>query len=702
MRFDLEWQGRIYEDDKPYFPASVPGNIQYDWAVNEGFADDIMYGTTARRFLEVEDCFWEYRTVLNFERKDNRRVYFVAEGIDYIFDILLDGVKIYSHEGMFTLTRLDITDKAVDGSLLQVIIHPHPKLEGMPADRNQASQSCKPPSVYEWDWNPRLLISGIWMPAYIEVCGDEKIESCEPFYELNDSLTSAEVSFETVCASEVTYTVKDMEGNTVYSGSNPKFTLDDINLWWCSGQGTPYLYSWTASSCGDTKSGRIGFRTIRLVKNGGAGGSDPDGFPKSRYPVPATIELNGRRIFAKGSNWVNPELFFGRITEERYREELTAAVDANMNILRLWGGSGIKKPEFYDICDELGILIWQEFMLACNNYKGTKSYLKILEQEASFVIKNLRRHPCIAFWCGGNELFNSWSGMTDQSHALRLLNKLCYELDFDRPYIMTSPLTGMKHGCYLFDDGKQQVYEMFQKANGIAYSEFGVPATPSVDMLKKIIPEDELFPVNKTESWVYHHAFGAWGDERWICLDVVRKYFGEPGCIDDIVNATQWMQCEGYKAIFEEARRQWPVCSMAINWCYNEPWITAANNSLLAYPCVKKPAYYSVKESLRPVLASARIPKFDWRSGEDFSAELWLLNDSDDTVSDEITASVIAGGKEYILGTWKTDDIRPRSNAKGPDVSLSVPEVLSSGEFILKLKSLKGYDSEYRLRFIAD
>ena len=112
------------------------------------------------------------------------------------------------------------------------------------------------------------------------------------------------------------------------------------------------------------------------------------------------------------------------LTAEQYRELLVAARDANMNILRLWGGSGFKKKEFYEICDELGIMLWQEFVLACNNYVGTPAYLQILEQEATAVIRELRCHPSIVLWCGGNELFNDWS-------ALRLLNKLCYENDFD-------------------------------------------------------------------------------------------------------------------------------------------------------------------------------------------------------------------------------------------------------------------------------
>ena len=137
--------------------------------------------------------------------------------------------------------------------------------------------------------------------------------------------------------------------------------------------------------------------------------------------APAQIELNGRKIFAKGSNWVNPEIFPGTITEKRYEELLSLALQAHFNMLRSWGGGIINKDAFFELCDRMGILVWQEFPLACNCYPDTSRYLKVLEQEATSIIRRLRKHACLAIWCGGNELFNNWSGMTSQSLPLRLL-----------------------------------------------------------------------------------------------------------------------------------------------------------------------------------------------------------------------------------------------------------------------------------------
>nr|MCR5264424.1 hypothetical protein [Clostridiales bacterium] len=475
--------------------------------------------------------------------------------------------------------------------------------------------------------------------------------------------------------------------------------LDGINLWWCSGHGRPYLYEWTAETASDRKSGHIGFRRVRLVRNSGTNG-EPYGFPKTRYAAAATIELNGKRIFAKGSNWVNPELFTGAVTSQRYEELIKAAADCNMNIFRLWGGSGIKKDEFYDLCDRYGIMLWQEFMLACNNYRDTPQYMSVLEREAAEIIKHLRRHPSIVLWCGGNELFNGWSGMDDQSHVLRLLNKLCYELDYDRPFLPTSPVSGIAHGGYTFIDGStgEDVFQVFARSHQTGYTEFGVPSVASVETLRKIIPEEELFPVKKTAAWVKHHAFGAWGEERWLCLDTYRHYFGEPESLEDIVEKEQWLQAVGYKAIFEEARRQWPYCSMAINWCWCEPWITVANNTPMSWPMELKPSYFAIRDSLRPVVPTARIKRFDWRPGELFQTQIWLHNDSGETVEDTVHASIVIGGQTVDLESWETGPVPAGENKAGPAVETALPDV-QADRIKLILKTDSGISNSYELSY---
>lgn len=214
----------------------------------------------------------------------------------------------------------------------------------------------------------------------------------------------------------------------------------------------------------------------------------------------------------------------GRIVRGTYEPLLQLVMDANMNLLCCWGGAGINKQSFYELSDEYGIMVWQEFPLACNNYTGTSKYLSILE--------------------------------------------------------------------------------------------------------------------------------------RWLCMDVLEEFSGRQNSLDELMEHSHWLQCEGYKAIFEEVRRQKLFCSMALNWSFNEPWKTAANNSIFNYPAREKPAYYAVKDALCPVLARARIKKFCYNPGGLFCAELWLLNDSPEAVEDSIRAYLSIGDSERFI-------LESRLNRKG-------------------------------------
>ena len=175
--------------------------------------------------------------------------------------------------------------------------------------------------------------------------------------------------------------------------------------------------------------------------------------------------------------------------------------------------------------------MWQEFPLACNNYEGTPHYLKILEQESRSIIKRLKKHPSLAMWSGGNELFNNWSGMTDQSAAIRLLNSQCFLLDPGTPFIPTSPVMGVGHGHYVFRDWQsgEEVFQEMTRSRFTAYTEFGMPAPASVEILKTIIPVNELWPPKPGTSWESHHAYKAWVGNTWLCQDIIEDYFGPVG-----------------------------------------------------------------------------------------------------------------------------------------------------------------------------
>lgn len=711
---ELVWNvGFSKEKDKApteMVEAKVPGAVQLDWARSKEW-EDYNYNVNFRDYKWMEEMFWTYRAqVPAAELAEDEVLLLKCGGIDYEYDVRVNGNVLLHQEGMFQDFELDLTPFASADMLLEVLIWPIPKdTTGDKDTRQEARQSVKAAAAYSWDWHPRLVPVGIWKEISLEVKKKVHLVKAEVLYRMAEDLSYANVqmSCETTEEAAPVWMLLDPDGKTVFmgTGKNLDFTLENPRLWWCNEYGNPDLYTWKVYLNDEMKEeekleGRVGFRKVELTMNPGTW-EEVKTFPKSRSVPPITLTLNKKPIFVKGSNWVNPEIFPGIVTRETYLPLLTKAKEAHMNMMRCWGGAYVDKEDFFDLCDELGIMIWQEFPLACNDYYNSDKYLAVLEKEAQAILKGLRGHASVCLWCGGNELFNDWSEMDDQKHALRLLNKLCYELDRDTPYINTSPLMGMGHGGYLFRDQQgQEVYQIFQNAHNTAYTEFGVPCISDKEYLLKYIPAEMVEPFEPNDSLLAHHAFSAWvpGDETWSCVSTLRDYFGQESSLDELIGWSQWLQCEGYKGIFEEARRQKPYCSMAINWCYNEPWPTAANNTLFNYPAVEKPSYEAVKQALRPAMTSARITKFQHEGEELFAAELWLLNDS----AEEIPAGHVDVYLEFehaeqkIFG-WDYPAVPAGENLLGPTIHQVLPN-LDSAYMTVRLADGER-SSEYKLGY---
>src|SRR5690606_9849811 len=192
--------------------------------------------------------------------------------------------------------------------------------------------------------------------------------------------------------------------------------------------------------------------------------------------------------------------------------------------------------------------------------------------------------------------------------------------------------------------------------------------------LKQFIPPNELFPPKRGTAWESHHAFGVWRENSWLELPFLEEYFGKITSLEDLVKYSQLTQAEGLKFIYEESRRQKPYCSMALNWCFQEPWPTAANNSLINWPNILKPAYYSVADACRPVLASIRAPKFLWNAGDEFSCELFMLNDTYEALKAErIKLSLVYDNKEIQVLEWNFEGSGEFENNKGPIARFKLP-----------------------------
>lgn len=705
MKFYQTWTGvrcADEENEEVTFRASVPGNIQDDYAKAMGWGD-LNYRDNCLKYRDIEDCTWQYRAKLRYERHDGERVFFVSHGIDYYSSVSLNGKEILRHEGMFSDVECELTDILTGDDYLTVTVYPHPKRkDAVKGTRDEADTSVKAPVCYGWDWHPRILYSGMWQETYIETRADGFIGDVQIHYTLSEDFGEVTGHFDIDCEGEVTVEITDRERHLIWRGDGKDFKIKNPRLWWCNGHGEPYLYNYRVSSRGGAREGKIGFKSVRLVMAKGEW-QKPDHYPMSRSNPPICIELNGKRIFAKGTNMPTPEIFPGTVTRERYEQLIRAAKEANMNIVRMWGGCGIQKDMFYDLCDEYGIMVWQEFPLACNQYGRVdcEHYCKVLSGEARSIILRLRNKACLVLWCGGNELFNSWSLMTDQSYPLRLLDKLTLELSPEIPFIMTSPQSGMAHGPYSFCSSKyRSLPELFRESEATAYTEFGCWTISPRRYLRTFLTDDDIdHPTRDPDGvWSLHHAnekiYTGSGDRLRMTLD---RFGFDAETYDEKCDVMNLLQAEGLRFVFEEGRRQAPTCSMTVNWFFTEPWKVIAGDSLMLYPDEPRPSYRAVRDALRPVLASARYEKFDWRAGEMFSAEIWLLNDTGEDAGDVITAVLELAGRSYRLAAWDTGVTK--ENILGPTVHMALPDE-QCDYMILKLISDRGNSSEYRLRYL--
>jgi beta-mannosidase len=680
----------------------IPGAVQLDWARKKGLPD-VNFGQNVRLYDGLEDFAWLYETqVPDAGRSGSERLFFVCQGVDFACEVRLGGATVLRHEGMIAPIELDISGTS-PGTRLEVLVFPAPKRHPSPADRSQASHVTKPAVSYGWDWHPRIIPVGIAGDAYFEVRPLPHIRHVDFSYSLSEDLAYADVTVSvesSTAGAGYSWRLFDPEGACVL-GSGDSARLANPRLWWTHDHGAQDRYTLEVKlEGGDSIRRKVGFRRVRLVMHEGAWEAELP-MPKGRNTPPITVELNGRRIFIKGSNWVNSELFHGKVDATRYTSLVSLAKGAHFNLLRCWGGAPAEKEPFYDLCDREGVLVWQEFPLACNLYPDDPGYLSLLDRESRALIGRVRQHPCLALWSGGNELFNAWSRMTDQSLPLRLLNRNCFDLDPLTPFLATAPLEGMGHGDYRFRNAGRDVFQTFQQASCTAYSEFGCPGPSPVAYLKAIIPEGELWPARPGTSWETHHGLNAWEADNttWLCTSIIEGYFGPQKTLEEIVGNGNWLQSEGLKSGFEEARRQQPRCSMALNWCFNEPWPTAANESIINWPAEPKPAYASVAEACRPVMASARIPRFQWLAGEEFTFELWMLNDSArNQPAGTVRVGLSIGGLDRTLGAWEFPMLKPLGTLKGPTLRFQIPgDATGEMRLVLSVSPDATLSSSYRL-----
>jgi beta-mannosidase len=666
-------------DDGAWDRINVPGDI-HKALMEIGRIPDPFYDRHESECAWMETQEWWYRTTFSGPSgvaSPDERVELVFHGLDTYATIWLNGTKIGSHQNMFREAVYDVTELIAYDDRNVLAVRFDPPLERIPANPSFHSWGRNTERIfmrkaqfgYGWDWGPRLPTIGIWRPVELRRYRTAALRGIH-FYTLSihpeenqawigirvevepfrEKTLYAVVRLEDEDGSPVIEHRQLLDGLPTLQSHSMVLTVDNPRLWWTHDLGDPHRYHLTVNLMDenrvlDTWKRRVGIRHLVLDQT-------PD--PKEPGTRFFRFILNGVSLFAKGANWIPADSFVGAMTHDHYRYLLQRGREAHMNMIRIWGGGIYEHDVFYDLCDELGILVWQDFMFACAIYPDHDPvFIEEVDREARYQIRRLRYHPCMALWCGNNE--NQW--IHDKEHwdvpgtpvpgALlydRVLPEAVSDLDGQTPYWPGSPYGGNDHNS--MEDGDRHNWhvwhgdqprrfgekpQMDRSPSGVAYwhygtdngrfiSEFGMHASPVLETLRRCIPQDQLY--HHSDAMDHHNK-----DEPKNKGDhLMATVTGIPSTLEDYIDFSMIAQAEGLKYGVEHFRRRKPHCSGSLIWQLNDCW-PGLSWSVMDYYGFGKAGYYALKRAYHPVLAS-------FKQTPSGGVQLWVTNDTLRTIED--------------------------------------------------------------------
>ena len=687
-----------------WMDAQVPGDV-HSALVRKRVIDDPFVGHNDLKCRWVEEKEWWYRTTFTWqeEPEDDEVIELLFEGLDTFATVYLNGLEIGSTENMLVEHAFDVTGLLRQGeNVLAVKFDPvHLRVKekekkywcGFEKDRIWVRKAAM---NFGWDWGPRLVTVGIWKDVHVRKWKKARIFSVFPrTAALAKDKAVVEVDAEilrrpghqeplTVEAS-LTADGQTFLASAGLSGQEATLVLevDRPKLWWTHDLGEPHLYRLdvTLKDAGgrvlDRYEQAFGIREIVLEERHESG--------ENLF----AFRLNGVRLFAKGANWIPVHSFIGAAEDGRYEKLLALARDAGMNMLRVWGGGIYEKDVFYRECDRLGILVWQDFMFANALYPDyNRNFMANVQDEITKVIRRLRKHTCLALWCGNNEI--DWlyerektaGRITTPLYGRRIWHELIPEwlrkLDPTRAYRPSTPYGGNDHNSE--EVGNRHNWQVWHgnveprkfgepalqdiSVEGVSFknykkdrtrfsSEFGMHASSNRHTLKTYIPEGQFYWKSEELAYrnkdIYH--------EKGLLL--MEGYTGVPRDLDQYIRYSMLTQAEGLKYGIEHYRRRKPFTGGALIWQLNDCW-PGTSWSLIDYELLPKAAYYYARKFFSPVAAS-----IDHDPGKPVS--VWLVNDRPEPVQDELVLEV----KTFAGETLRAESIRI---AVGPNEVRQVAE----------------------------
>ncbi len=639
-----------------WLPAVVPGTVHTDLMAN-GVIPDPFYRMNENDVQWIDQEQWIYRKSFDVpaEFLHEKIVRLRAEGLDTYAEIRINGKGIGKTANMFVEHTLNVKRALRAGTNSIEILFDSPVLRSKALERRHGALrvALEPHRVYvrkaqysfSWDWGPKLTTSGIWRPIFLEAFSNGTLK--DPFVKVLSADSRAAVlritaDVEGIIAGDESIRVAVTgDGEKFEKSSNLRekkvgmtMKLPRPKLWWPNGQGEQPMYSaqitlLRGEEVLDERIVPFAVRTIALLQE-----KDDEG---------KTFQLvvNGRKIFCKGADWIPADNFLPRVPDSRYETLLRMAQDAHMNMIRVWGGGIYEDDRFYDLCDRLGLLVWQDFMFACGEYPDQPWFFDAVRTEAERAIKRLRNHPSLALWCGNNEcewLFcmENPGKHPDQMHGATIFRDLlagaCREFDGTRPYWRSSPFgngfpndesNGNHHQWQVWSAWKD--FSVYENDRGRFVTEFGFQAPANVRTIEECtLPEDR----HPQSPVMEHHNKQIEGTER-----LMRFLSGHYRVETDWRRFTylaQLVQAEALKTAVEHWRRRMFKTAGALFWQINDCW-PVSSWAVIDSALRPKAGYFYAKRFFAPLLLSFQ------KTGQ--TIELWVTNDSPRPVSGAVALS---------------------------------------------------------------
>ncbi len=632
-------------------------------------------------------------------------------------------------------------------NVLTVLIHPAPALVRDAIARGagewpvmtamrQAYPRWKCPTNAGWDWGAKIITMGIWKEVKLIASDGVRLSNLivqpslsAPYdrarlhtqMEISSSAHTpielvAQVHCLTVPDSPIVATQVVNMASTEHRATM-SVAVPHPRLWWPNGYGQQHLYQLTVTARplgGDRELDRIattfGIRDLQMLPNPESPDNQvyidyttdravshklPQPPPERRY----LIQINGRRIFGRGGNWIPCDLLYGRPRGAFYERLIRQAAQANFNLFRMWGGGLIEKPEFYELCDRYGIMLFQEFPNAGARLPETDEALAIAAEETRQILPLLINHPCIVRYGGGNE----WYRNAENSRQMAQLRRICHELDPTRPFHDPDPeCIAQRHGPHGYDWA--QHYRTYNTGypltagpdNPLEWTEYGASGAASVETLRQIIPTEHLWPIQPSDPyWGWHKAFGAYGADNWMASAQYHHLFGDLPDLETTVRCSQFVQAEALRYADQAMRRfQWHRSACA-SWTYNEPWPNAAHGCIVEFYGRPKMAYYYTGNAYAPVDVSAEYDSLLCQTEVPFPLKLFVTSTRADRLQgcQFIAQAVDVQGREYAKTNW-TLAVVPDATLPVGTWNLNVPAEAKNSVVLVQLRLLNTKDSE--------